>query len=140
MALVGTCGFGTLLRLGGGDLKALLTFLVMAVTAMMAIRGATGLARIRLTEPLSYDLPGAATGIVGFDAFDTRPREAGHNAKGNRVCHAGNDWDCVCRCFETQNVATGRDDDVWFCVHHITAKLGITFLPSVAGISRHDQI
>ena len=44
MALVGTCGFGTLLRLGGGDLKALLTFLVMAVTAMMAIRGATGLA------------------------------------------------------------------------------------------------
>ena len=36
MALVGTCGFGTLLRLGGGDLeKALLTFLVIALTAMI---------------------------------------------------------------------------------------------------------
>jgi len=61
MALVGTCGFGTLLRFGGGDLKALMTFLVMAFTAMMTMRGVTGLARIRLTDPLTYDLPGATS-------------------------------------------------------------------------------
>ena len=54
MALVGTCGFGTLLRLGGGDLKALLTFLVVALTAMMTMRGLTGLARSRLLDPLSF--------------------------------------------------------------------------------------
>ena len=53
MALVGTCGFGTLLRLGGGDLKALLTFLVIALTAMMTMRGLTGLARNWLLDPLS---------------------------------------------------------------------------------------
>jgi hypothetical protein len=57
MALVGTCGFGTLLRLGGGDLKSLVTFLVMAVTAMIAMRGLIGLGRIRITDPLTFDLP-----------------------------------------------------------------------------------
>lgn len=56
MALVGTCGFGTLLRLGSGDLKAFVTFLVMALTAMMTMRGFIGLARIRITDPLTYDL------------------------------------------------------------------------------------
>lgn len=61
MAMVGTCGFGTLLRLGGGDLKALLTFLVMAFTAMMTMRGVTGLARIQLLDPLSFDVTGSAS-------------------------------------------------------------------------------
>lgn len=56
MALVGTCGFGTLLRLGGGDLKAFVTFLVMAFTAMIAMRGFIGLARLHLTEPLTFEL------------------------------------------------------------------------------------
>jgi hypothetical protein len=31
----------------------------------------------------------------------SRPRDTGHNAKRNRVGHDGNDWDCVCRSFET---------------------------------------
>jgi uncharacterized protein len=70
MALVGTCGFGTLLRFGSGDLKALITFLVMAFTAMMTMRGITGLARIRLTDPLTYDLQGATSqqlsDLLGF--------------------------------------------------------------------------
>jgi uncharacterized membrane protein YedE/YeeE len=56
MALVGTCGFGSLLRLGGGDLKAAVTCLVMAVTAAMAMRGLTGLVRIRLIDPLAVDV------------------------------------------------------------------------------------
>ena len=33
MALAGNCAFGTLLRLGGGDLKALIVTLVVAVSA-----------------------------------------------------------------------------------------------------------
>ena len=56
MALVGTCGFGTLLRLGGGDLKSFLTFLVLGISALMAMRGVTGLARIQLLDPLTLDL------------------------------------------------------------------------------------
>ena len=61
MALVGTCGMGTLLRLGGGDLRSFLVFLVMAVTAMMTLRGATGLLRVQLIEPLTTQLPGLAS-------------------------------------------------------------------------------
>jgi uncharacterized membrane protein YedE/YeeE len=61
MALVGTCGFGTLLRLGGGDLKSLVTFLVMALTAMMTMRGLIGLARIRATDPLTFELAASAS-------------------------------------------------------------------------------
>ena len=61
MAFVGTCGFGTLQRLGGGDLRSLVVFLVMAVTAMMTMRGLTGLARIQLIDPLSFQLPGGVS-------------------------------------------------------------------------------
>ena len=57
MALNGTCGFGTLRQLGGGDLKALISFLVIGVVAMMTLRGLTGIARISLTDPLSLQLP-----------------------------------------------------------------------------------
>lgn len=61
MALVGTCGFGTLLRLGGGDLKSLVAFLVMAFTAVATMRGTTGLLRIHLIEPLSHAVPGSTS-------------------------------------------------------------------------------
>lgn len=56
MALVGTCGFGTLLRLGGGDLKALLVFFVIAITAYMTMRGLIGLIRLHTIDPLALDL------------------------------------------------------------------------------------
>ena len=57
MALVGTCGFGSLLRLGGGDLKALMTVLILGVSAMMAMRGLTGIVRLHLLDPLAVILP-----------------------------------------------------------------------------------
>ena len=55
MALVGTCGYGTLLRCGGGDLRALIVFLVIAVTAYAAMRGLTGMGRLILIEPFRID-------------------------------------------------------------------------------------
>jgi len=57
MAMNGTCGLGTLRQLGGGDLKALVSFLVIGVVAMMTMRGVTGIARISLTEPFVFRLP-----------------------------------------------------------------------------------
>jgi len=57
MALNGTCGLGTLRQLGGGDLKALVSFLVIGVTAMMTMRGLTGVGRIAVTEPFTLQLP-----------------------------------------------------------------------------------
>ncbi|MCE4226490.1 YeeE/YedE family protein [Methylobacterium sp. C25] len=57
MALVGNCAFGNLLRLGGGDLKALVTLLVAAVSAVMAMRGLTALVRVVAIDPLSIPMP-----------------------------------------------------------------------------------
>lgn len=71
MALVGTCGFGMLLRLGGGDLKALLGFLVLGISALMALRGLTGIVRVALFEPLVLDLAPAPAqtlpALLGLD-------------------------------------------------------------------------
>lgn len=46
MALVGTCGYGCLARMGGGDLKSFVTFLVMGVSAYATLRGATAYIRV----------------------------------------------------------------------------------------------
>ncbi len=47
MALVGTCGFGALSRLGGGDLRSFVIVLVMGISAYIAISGP--LAQLRVT-------------------------------------------------------------------------------------------
>lgn len=39
MSLVGTCSFGSLVRLGGGDLRSLVVLLVMGAVAYAALRG-----------------------------------------------------------------------------------------------------
>jgi uncharacterized membrane protein YedE/YeeE len=57
MALNGTCGLGTLRQLGGGDMKALVSFLIIGIAAMMTMRGLTGVGRIAVTEPLTLQLP-----------------------------------------------------------------------------------
>lgn len=61
MALVGTCGFGTLVRIGGGDLRAIVVYLVLGISALAAMRGLTGLLRLSLIEPLSMRLPEGTT-------------------------------------------------------------------------------
>ena len=61
MALNGTCGMGTLRQIGGGDLRAVITFLVMGVTAMMTMRGLTGVTRVAMTDPLAVNLGASAT-------------------------------------------------------------------------------
>lgn len=61
MALNGTCGMGTLRQIGGGDLRAVITFLVMGVTAMMTMRGLTGVVRVAVTDPLAVNLGASGT-------------------------------------------------------------------------------
>lgn len=55
MAFVGTCGFGTIVRLGGGDLKSFLVFLVLGISAFMAASGPTALLHLWLLDPLSVN-------------------------------------------------------------------------------------
>ncbi|NRG19303.1 YeeE/YedE family protein [Rhizobiales bacterium] len=58
MAFVGTCGFGTLARIGGGDLKSVVTFLVMGITAYATVRGAGAYLRVAaFPDPGPRDTP-----------------------------------------------------------------------------------
>lgn len=56
MALVGTCGFGAVLRFGGGNLRALVVLTGIGLAAIAAQRGVTGHLRVAAIEPLSIDL------------------------------------------------------------------------------------
>jgi uncharacterized membrane protein YedE/YeeE/general stress protein CsbA len=75
MAMVGTCGFGALVRLGGGSLRALIALLVLGLSALAAQRGLTALTRGYAVDSLSADLTfaggqsldGLATALFGFD-------------------------------------------------------------------------
>lgn len=52
MSLVGTCGYGTLARVGGGDLKSVVTFLVLGITAYATMNGLSAYVRVYL-----FDVP-----------------------------------------------------------------------------------
>ncbi len=72
MALVGTCGFGTLARIGGGDLKSIVTFFVMGVAAYATLRGATGYVRLGLfgspeTRDTAASFPLTLSEFVGMN-------------------------------------------------------------------------
>ncbi|MEC9342534.1 MAG: YeeE/YedE family protein [Pseudomonadota bacterium] len=65
MALVGTCGFGAIIRLGGGNLRALVVLTGIGLAAIAAQRGITGHFRIFAIEPLSLDLAPAPSQSIG---------------------------------------------------------------------------
>jgi len=56
MTLAGGCGQRTLVRVGSGNLKSLVVFLVLAFTAYMTLRGIIAVARVELIEPYAIDL------------------------------------------------------------------------------------
>ncbi|MEJ8474569.1 YeeE/YedE family protein [Roseibium algae] len=56
MALVGTCSFGAVVRLGGGSLRALVVLLVLGLSALAAQRGLVGLGRVHIVDNLALEL------------------------------------------------------------------------------------
>jgi uncharacterized membrane protein YedE/YeeE len=58
MVLASGCGSKTLVRIGGGNLKSLVVFTVMAVTALAAMRGVFGVARVQWLDPVAFNMPG----------------------------------------------------------------------------------
>lgn len=75
MALVGTCGFGSLVRLGSGDLRSLVVVLVFGGAAYATLRGGLSGFRINVVEhwpiampgPSRSDLPTQLGRLLGFD-------------------------------------------------------------------------
>jgi uncharacterized membrane protein YedE/YeeE len=56
MVLASGCPTKNLVRLGGGSLKALVVLLVMAMSALAALRGSLGLLRTRYLDPITAGL------------------------------------------------------------------------------------
>lgn len=70
MALVGTCGFGSLVRLGAGDLRSLIVMMVFGAVAYATLRGMLSSLRVDWLERVSVPIPGAPrsdlAGLAGF--------------------------------------------------------------------------
>jgi uncharacterized protein len=73
MTLGSGCGSKTLIRIGGGSLKSVVVFLVMAIAAYATLRGLFGVWRVTFLDPLSVtlatqqDLPSIAAKLAGID-------------------------------------------------------------------------
>ena len=75
MALVGTCGYGALVRLGGGSLKSLMAVLIIGLAALSTQRGLLAFGRTHVADQgqISFSssgdqsIPSILSGIAGFD-------------------------------------------------------------------------
>lgn len=71
MVLASGCGSKTLVRIGGGSLKSLVVFVVLAIAAYATLRGITAVARVAtldavaLTLPAPQDLPSLLSHVSG---------------------------------------------------------------------------
>lgn len=65
MALVGTCGFGAVVRLGGGSLRALVVLTVIGLAALATQRGIVARIRIPLVDDLAISLGIAGDQSIG---------------------------------------------------------------------------
>lgn len=77
MAMVGTCGFGSLVRLGTGDLRGLVVVLVLGAAAFTTLRGILSGFRIGFLERFSLPMPeGARSDVASLSSLmlgiDTR--------------------------------------------------------------------
>ena len=79
MVLASGCGSKTLIRLGAGNLKALMVFIIMGVAAYMALRGVFGVLRANYLDPLKFQfetspyLPNLLAGLLSTDTTALAP-------------------------------------------------------------------
>ena len=71
MVLASGCGSKTLVRIGSGNLKSVVVFIVLGLSAFMTLRGVLALPRVNLLEPFSttlsttQDLPSIVGAFIG---------------------------------------------------------------------------
>lgn len=65
MALVGTCGFGALVRTGGGSLRSVVVLIVLGLSALTAQRGLVAQGRLWVVDGLNADLSFAGDQSIG---------------------------------------------------------------------------
>jgi hypothetical protein len=59
MVLASGCGSKTLVRIGGGNLKSLVVFVVLGIAAFATLKGITAVARVATVDTVSITLAGA---------------------------------------------------------------------------------
>ena len=73
MSLVGTCGFGALVRIGGGDLKSVVTFFIMGISAYATMHGASAYLRLAFFPLKEQDERPAGFAHLVADNFPGSP-------------------------------------------------------------------
>jgi uncharacterized membrane protein YedE/YeeE len=77
MTLASGCASKTLIRIGGGNLKSLVVFVVLGLSAYMTLKGIFGVLRVNTVDRLvvkvekSQDLPTLLSGWLGLNATTT---------------------------------------------------------------------
>ncbi len=76
MALAGNCGYGTIIRMSSGDLRALSVFVCMGIAAYVAARGILNPLRHAIFDPLSINIsadlnsiPKVMTSLLGVSGL-----------------------------------------------------------------------
>jgi uncharacterized membrane protein YedE/YeeE len=59
MVLASGCGSKTLVRIGGGNLKSVVVFIVLGLAAFATLKGITGVARVATVDRVAVELAGA---------------------------------------------------------------------------------
>jgi len=60
MVMASGCGNKTLVRIGGGNLKSLVVFVVMGISAFATLKGITAVVRVNTVDALALDMPAGA--------------------------------------------------------------------------------
>ena len=73
MVLASGCGNKTLVRIGGGSLKSLVVFLVIAIASFATLRGITAVLRVATVDRVAVDMAGGASlpGLLAAAGLDT---------------------------------------------------------------------
>lgn len=60
MVMASGCGNKTLVRIGGGNLKSLVVFVVMGISAFATLKGITAVVRVNTVDAMALDMPAGA--------------------------------------------------------------------------------
>jgi uncharacterized membrane protein YedE/YeeE len=77
MVMASGCGNKALVRIGGGNLKSLVVFAVMGISAFATLKGITAVLRVNTVDAMALDMPGGAhLGTLAASVLGTSPAAA----------------------------------------------------------------
>ncbi|NKB77153.1 MAG: YeeE/YedE family protein [Gammaproteobacteria bacterium] len=134
MTIASGCGQRTLVRLGGGNLKSLVVFLVMGITAYATLRGLFALLRLEINGPTTLDLTEAGLSTQGIP--DLLSYLTGISTEIASII-------CVVVIAGGAIIFALRDNEVWTRFDNLLAGIGIGLIISgawyITGVLGYDD-